>query len=157
MTALKRDRKAQSHTATGKALAMTAAATTNHSAWPRALVDLPRKARERRRALGWFDCLVKHRTPQGWQPADPARIALLAKLLTAWERECSLLMEGEGGDAGLADKWRSAIGQLSRQLGVTRTIRAPHLLANDAVVRAEIDQHLADIAGDDLLAQPMVN
>jgi len=157
MTGLKRDRKAQSHTATGKALAMTSAARATYPAWPRDLVDRPKRGRDRRRAVAWYDRLSRHRTPEGWQAADSARIALLAKLLTAWERECSLLMEGEGGDARVADGWRAAIAQLSRQLGLSRLIRDPQLFANDTTVRAEIERHQADIAGDDLLARPTVN
>jgi hypothetical protein len=135
MTVLKRARKAQSHTATGKTLAMTAAAKTVYPTWPRDLVELPTRRRDKSRALGWFDHLLKHRTPDTWQSADPARVALLARTLTAWERESWLLMEREGGDASLADKWRSAIGQLCRQLGLSVAIRDPRLAANDAMVR----------------------
>jgi hypothetical protein len=157
MTGLKRARKAASHTATGKASAMSAAARTSWPAWPRDLVELPTRRHDRSRALGWFDHLLKHRTPDAWQSADPARIALLARMLTAWERESWLLMEREGGDASLADKWRSAIGQLSRQLGLSVAIRDPRLAANDAMVRGEIAQAELDLEGDDLLARPRLN
>jgi hypothetical protein len=80
---------------------------------------LPTRRRDRQRSIGWFDHLVKHRTPDAWQAADAARIALLERTLMAWERESYLLMERESGDASLADKWRAAIGQLSRQLGLS--------------------------------------
>jgi len=154
---VRRQRKAASHTATGKALAMTAAATSSYPAWPRDLVELPTKRRDHQRTLGWYDHLLKHRTPEAWQSADPARVALLARTLTAWERESWLLMEREGGDAGLADKWRSAIGQLCRQLGLSVAIRDPRLTANDAMVRGELAQAELDLEGDDLLARPRVN
>lgn len=154
MTVLKRTRKAQSHTATGKTLAMTAAAKADHPTWPKDLVDLPTKRRDRTRAVGWFEHLLKHREPTAWQPADAARVAMLARLLTAWERETFLLQEREGGDAMLADRWRTAIGQLCRQLGLSVAIRDPRLLANDAMVRAENDQAELGFKDDDLLARP---
>jgi hypothetical protein len=154
MTA-RRPRKAQNQTATGKALALSAAAKTVYPPWPRELVDLPRRRRDKQRASGWFDHLMKHRTPEAWQAADAARVALLARTLAAWERESWLLMEREGGDASLADKWRSAIGQLCRQLGLSVAIRDPRLLANDAMVRGELaDQRQLELEGDDLLARP---
>ena len=153
MTSLKRPRKPQSPTATGKALALTAAASTGYEGWPRDLVDLPGTTRDRRRALLWFDRLSRHRTPAGWQASDAGRIAMLARALTAWERETARLMEGQGGDAAMADKWHAAIGQLSRHLGLSQAVRDPHLLANDAQVRAEAERHQADLAGDDLLAR----
>lgn len=151
---VKRTRKAQSQTATGKHAAMMAHARGVYPAWPKELVELPTRRRDRQKTMGWFDHLLKHRTPESWQSADPARVALLARTLTAWERESYLLMEREGGDASLADKWRAAIGQLSRQLGLSVAIRDPRLLANDAMVRAELDQHELELAGDDLLARP---
>lgn len=154
---VKRHRKAQSQTATGKHLAMKAAATTAYPAWPKELVDMPTRRRDRQKTLGWFEHLLKHRTPEAWQSADPARVALLARTLTAWERESFLLMEREGGDASLADKWRAAIGQLARQLGLSVAIRDPRLLANDAMVRGEFDQAELELAGDDLLARPRLN
>jgi hypothetical protein len=157
MTVLKRSRKAQSHTAIGKALAMTAAAKSTYPTWPSNLVELPTRRRDKQRSLGWYDQLLKHRVPDAWQAADAARVALLARTLTAWEREAWLLMEREGGDASLADKWRAAIGQLSRQLGLSVAIRDPRLAANDAMVRGEIAQAELDLEGDDLLARPRVN
>jgi len=152
---VRRPRKAQHQTATGKALALSAAAKTNYAAWPRELVDLPSKRRDRQRASGWYDHLMKHRTPDAWQEADPARVALLARTLAAWERESWLLMERNGGDASLMDKWRAAIGQLSRQLGLSVAIRDPRLMANDAMVRGELaDARQLELDGDDLLARP---
>src|SRR4029077_19781357 len=125
--------------------------------WPRDLVEMPTRRRDKAKALGWFDHLLKHREPAAWQSADPARVALLARTLTAWERESFLLMEREGGDAGLADKWRSAIGQLCRQLGLSVAIRDPRLMANDAMVRAENDQARLELEDDDLIARPRLN
>ena len=154
---LRRPRKPAHHTATGKALAMHAAAKTTYPAWPRELVELPTRRRDREHSLGWFDHLLKHRVPEAWQSADAARVALLARTLTAWERELFLLMEREGGDASLADKLRSAIGQLCRQLGLSVAIRTPHLMANDAQVRGEIVQAELELEGDDLLARPRLN
>lgn len=154
MTVRKRPRKAQSQTATGKHLAMSAAAKASYPAWPKELVEMPTRRRDRQRSTGWYDHLMKHRTPDAWQPADPARVALLARTLTAWERESYLLMEREGGDASLADKWRAAIGALMRQLGLSVAIRDPRLMANDAMVRGEVEQHELELAGDDLLARP---
>jgi hypothetical protein len=157
MTVLKRSRKAQSQTATGKTLAMTAAAKVAYPTWPRDLVEMPTRRRDKAKALGWFEHLLRHREPVAWQSADPARVALLARMLAAWERESFLLMEREGGDAGLADKWRSAIGQLCRQLGLSVAIRDPRLLSNDAMVRAQNDQQQLELEGDDLLARPRLN
>lgn len=157
MTVLKRARKAQSQTATGKTRAMMAAANTTHPTWPRDLVQIPSKQRDRQKALGWYDHLIKHREPAAWQPGDAGRVALLARTLAAWERESFLLMEREGGDASLADKWRSAIGQLSRHLGLSVAIRDPRLLANDAMVRADNDQARLELEDDDLLARPRLN
>jgi hypothetical protein len=153
MTVIKRKRKAQSHTATGKASALTAAANDGYSTWPTTLVTLPSKRRDRERAVGWFDHLLRHRTPEAWQPADAARVAMLARALTAWERETYLLMEREGGDAAMADKLRAMSGQLSRQLGLSVAIRDPRLAANDALVRTENDPRQLDLE-DDLLARP---
>ena len=152
MTVVKRKRKAQSHTATGKAIAMTAAALDTYAKWPVELVSLPTKRRDRDRAKGWFDYLMQHRTPDAWQPADPARVAMLARTLAAWERETHLLMERNGGDSKLAEQWRTAINGLSRQLGLSVAIRDPRLAANDALVRQEKTEQL-DFA-DDLLARP---
>jgi hypothetical protein len=153
MTVIKRKRKAQSHTAAGKALALTAAANDGYPTWPAKLVTLPNKRRDRERSVGWFDQLLRHRTPDAWQPADAARVAMLARALTAWEREMHLLMEREGGDASLADKLRATVGQFSRQLGLSVAIRDPRLAANDALVRAENDPRQLDLE-DDLLARP---
>jgi hypothetical protein len=157
MTVLKRARKAQNQTATGKSRALIAAATTTYPAWPRDLVEMPSRRRDKAKALGWFEHLLKHREPAAWQAADPARVALLARTLAAWERESWLLMEREGGDASLADKWRAAIGQLSRHLGLSVAIRDPRLLANDAMVRADNDQARLELEDDDLLARPRLN
>src|SRR4029077_16697443 len=157
MTVLKRSRKAQSHTATGKTLAMTAAAKVVYPTWPRDLVEMPTRRRDKAKALGWFEHLLKHREPPPWHSADPARAARLARLVTGGERESFLLMEREGGDAGLADKWRSAIGQLCRQLGLSVAIRGPRLLANDAMIRTENDQARLELEDDDLLARPRLN
>lgn len=157
MTVLKRTRKAQSQTATGKTRAMIGAATTAHPTWPRELVEMPSRKRDKAKALGWFEHLIKHRDPAAWQPGDAGRVALLARTLAAWERESWLLMEREGGDASLADKWRSAIGQLSRHLGLSVAIRDPRLLANDAMVRADNDQARLELEDDDLLARPRLN
>lgn len=154
MTVKRRPRKAQSHTATGKHLAMTEAAKSAYPAWPKELVDLPEKRRDRQRALGWFDHLLKHRAASGWQPADPSRVALLARALAGWERETHRLMERDGGDAKLAEQCRQAIGMYSRQLGLSVAIRDPRLLANDAMVRNDIDEAQLELAGDDLLARP---
>ena len=153
-TAGDRPRKAKSDTATGKHLALLSHARGAYPTWPKELVEMPTRRRDRQKAIGWFEHFLKHRTPEAWQAADPARIALLARTITAWERESWLLMEREGGDAGLADKWRAAIGQLSRQLGLSIAIRDPRLLANDAMVRAELDQHELELDGEDLLARP---
>jgi len=147
---IKQPRNAQSQTATGKALAMTAAASTSYPAWPRELVDLPKRGRDRRRALAWYDRLSRHRTPAAWQASDAGRLAMLARTITAWERESGLLMEGQGGDANLSDKWRAAIAQLSRQLGLSVTVRDPRTMANEATTRAEL-QPIGQ--GDDLLAR----
>jgi hypothetical protein len=154
MTVLKRSRKAQSHTATGKTLAMFDAAKTVYPAWPKDLVDLPTKRKLRTRALGWFDHFIRHREPAAWQPADPARIAELARAHAAWEHETYLLQERDGGDTKRAEIWRAAIAQWSRQLGLSVAIRDPRLLANDAMVRAENDQAELGFKDDDLLARP---
>jgi len=154
---VRKPRKAQAHTATGKASALLDAQTPAVLKWPLDLVDLPTKKLDRQRTLGWFERLTKHRTPEAWQAADVPRVALLARTLTAWNRETWLLQEREGGDAGLADKWRAAIGQLSRQLGLSIAIRDPRLLANDAQTRAEAEaaQRQLDLEDDDdLIARP---
>ena len=151
---VKRPRKHQSQTATGKTLAMMAHAKGAYPNWPKELVELPTRRRDRQRATGWFDHFIKHRAPEAWQAADAARVALLSRTMAAWERESYLLMEREGGDASLADKWRAAIGQLSRQLGLSVAIRDPRLLANDAMVRAELDQAELEAAGEDLFPRP---
>jgi hypothetical protein len=153
MTVIKRKRKAQSHTATGKALALTAAANEGYPAWPAKLVTLPSKRSARERAVGWYENFLRHRTPDAWQPADAARVAMLARDMAAWEREMYLLMEREGGDASLAEKYRSAVNQASRHLGLSVAIRDPRLAANDALVRAENDPRQLDL-DDDLLARP---
>jgi hypothetical protein len=154
MTVLKRKRKAQSHTATGKTLALTQAANTDYPPWPKDLVDMPTHRGSRARCVVWFELLQRHRTPLGWQPSDAARIALLARTLVAWEREAWLLAEQADGDAGLADRWRAVITVLSRQLGLSRAIREPQIEANDALVRDEIKRHLDEVDDDDLLARP---
>ena len=154
MTA-RRPRKPQSQTATGKAMALTAAASTRYPAWPRDLVDLPGLTRDRRRALVWYDGIARHRTPEGWQATDAGRIALLARALMGWERESQRLMEGQGGDAALADRLHAAIGQLSRHLGLSRVIADSKIIANDAQVRAELQQ--VEPKADDLLAGAIVN
>ena len=118
---------------------------------------MPTRRRDRQRSIGWFDHLLKHRLPDAWQSADAARVALLARTLTYWERETFLLHEREGGDASLADKWRAAVGQLCRQLGLSVAIRDPQLLANDAMVRGELDQAQLELESDDLLARPRLN
>jgi hypothetical protein len=61
-----------------------------------------------------------------------------------------------GCDAGLADKWRSAIGQLCRQLGLSVAIRDPRLLANDGMGSVENDPRQLEL-DDDLLARPRLN
>jgi hypothetical protein len=157
MTTLKRPRKPQSHTATGRQSAMTEAASAGYPPWPKNLVDLPSRRRDRARCVGWYGHLLQHREPKAWQPADAARVALLARTLAFWERETWLLGEREGGNAGLADKWRSAIGQLSRHLGLSVAIRDPRLAANDAMVRGEHDPRQLELEGDDLLARPPLN
>jgi hypothetical protein len=151
--AVKRARKPRNDSATGRQLAMTEAATA-YPAWPSNLVDLPSRQRTREHALAWYDHLIRHRTPSAWQAADAARVALLARTLSAWERESWLLQEREGGDAGLADKWHSAIGQLSRQLGLSVAIRDPRLMAGDARARATAQERLSLDDDDDLLARP---
>jgi hypothetical protein len=151
---VRKARKAQAHTATGKASALTDAATTAYPAWPSERVDLPTKRRDRLRALGWFGELIRHREPNGWQAADAARVAMLARTLTYWERETWLLGEREGGDAGLADRWRASIGQFSRHLGLSVAIRDPRLQANDAMTRRDAEQAQLDLEDDDLIARP---
>lgn len=151
---VKRPRKHQSQTATGKHLAMTLAAKASYPSWPRDLVDQLEKRRDRQRALGWFDNFIKHRAPDGWQPADPGRIAQLANAYVIWQRELQKLANRDGGDLRLCEAARAGAAQLSRQLGLSTAIRDPRLLANDAMVRAELDQHELELAGDDLLARP---
>jgi hypothetical protein len=52
MTVIKRARKAQSHTATGKASAMSGAANEGYPAWLRDLVELPTRRRTRTALTG---------------------------------------------------------------------------------------------------------
>lgn len=146
----KRARKPRNNSATGLRLAMIEAATA-YPAWPTDLVEFPTRQRDRKRALGWYDHLMRHRTPSAWQPADPARVALLSRTLGAWERELWRLQEREGGDANMLEKWRGVIATLSRQLGLGTAIRDPRLAAGDAMARARA----AEIEGDDLLARPL--
>jgi hypothetical protein len=148
----KRARKPRNDSATGLRLAMIEAMTA-YPEWPNELVQLPSRQRDRARAQCWYDLLMKHRTPSAWQPADAARVALLARTLTAWERELWLLQEREGGDANLVEKWRGVIALLCRQLGLSVAIRDPRLAAGDAMARARA----AEIESDDLLARPRVN
>jgi hypothetical protein len=148
----KRARKARNDSATGLRLAMIEAATA-YPEWPTELVKLPRRQRDRQRALAWYAALLKHRTPSAWQPADPARVALLSRTLAAWERELWLLQERDGGDANMLEKWRGVIATLSRALGLSTAIRDPRLAAGDAMARARA----AELEGDDLLARPRPN
>jgi len=157
MMTVRQPRKAQSQTATGKSLAITAEAKGAYPPWPKDLVDLPSKRRNRERCRGWYDYFIRHRTPEAWQAADHVRVAMLARLCTYWEAECWLLGERIGGDPALADKWRAGIAQLSRMLGLSVAVRDPRLAANDSVVRAEYEQQRLELQDDDLLAKPRMN
>ena len=58
----KRARKPRNDSATGLRLAMIEA-TTAYPEWPNDLVELPSRQRDRVRARGWYDHLMRHRTP----------------------------------------------------------------------------------------------
>lgn len=137
--AVRKPRKAQTHTATGRQAAIASALVLKYPAWPDSLVDLPRQGKERQRALGWFDLLLQHRSPEAWQPADAARVALLARSFVAWESMLHRIATGRAppGAMGWADKLGATVGRLARQLGLATAIADPRSLANEAQARRD--------------------
>jgi hypothetical protein len=153
---VRRPRKAQSQTATGKASALTDAASgRDYPKFPADLVKLSTNRRDRQTTLGWFGYLIKHRVPEAWLPADVPRAGFLARFLMVWERETGRLMERDGGDMKLAEHARAGAMGFARQLGLSVAIKDPRLSANDAMAREEAEQTLLDLADDDgLIARP---
>jgi hypothetical protein len=110
----------------------------------------------RQSALRWYDKFCRHRTPEGWAPGDPGRLAMLARAYTYWERECRLFAE-HGGDDRKVARLQSTVGLLSRQLGMNVSPIDGRQAAAFAGSRAKAEQMLEVNDGDDLLARPRVN
>lgn len=147
MTARK-PRRVQSHTLTGQVADM-ARSVVNYPTWPD-LVDKPEIPKDRKRATAWYANLIRHRTPEGWQPADAGRVAQLSVAIVQVGRAMTM------GDHAAARVWQGIAAQLSRQLGLNTAALDPRLAANAAAARREQADKLSAL--DDpmgLLAMPV--
>ena len=106
----------------------------------------------RARALQLYGQFSRHRVPEGWASSDPARLAMLARTWTAWERELFQFAERGGDDKKLA-RLQSTVGLLSRQLGLNVAPIDGRLAAAFAGSRAKAEQAL-QVDNDGLLAMP---
>lgn len=146
-TRKRKARRTQGHTTQGQVVNL-AKARDPYPTWPD-LVDKPEIPRDKRRALGWYAQLIRHRIAEDWQPADPARLALLS---------CALVAVGRAmhqGDFAAARVAQTTAAQLARQLGLNTAANDPRVSSSAAKQRANQAATL-DAIDDDLglLAMP---
>lgn len=150
-------RKARSDSTQGHSTDLEMAATGCYPPWPRDQVPMPSGKVLRARALSLYGQFCRHRVPEGWAPSDPARLALLARTWTHWERETWLYAERGGDDKKLA-RLQSTVALLSRQLGLNVAPIDGRQAAAWAGSRAKAERALATLDDDDalgLLARPV--